>query len=1288
MQKIVKKISCMLFIIGMIVGLHIENVHADINNDYFYKGEYLDNTYIKKVKSNGEERWETAIFLRRSDGMFAYCLQPFIEFAQGKVMTAQDSDYELITNMTPDMWHRVVLLSYYGYGYGSHTDEKWYIITQMMIWKTVDPTSDFYYTDQLNGNRITRYTTEVSELEQLVTNHYMQPSFSGTSQTIAIGQSITLTDTNGVLSNYKVTSSPNVTTSIDGNQLQIIANQVGNVQLQLTKSDIKYPVPPIVYVDSESQNMFVVGSYDPISCDINLNIVGGKIQLTKVDSETNTTNAQGQATLVGAIYHVLNGKGEKVAELTIGNDKKAITEMLPYGTYTIKEVSSSTGYYIDNTVYSVTIDSTDTQNVTVKEQVIKGKIQVKKVDSETKQCKEQGQASLVGAKYGIYDWNDQLVDTLTIGNDCSATSKELVYGNYTVKEISPSTGYYKDVNVYSANVISKEIVTVTSKEDIIKGRIKVIKHDSETKQCKAEGQATLVGAKYGVYDWNNQLVDTLTIGDDCSATSKELVYGNYTVKEISPSTGYYKDTKVYKANIQNSNIISITSLEDVIKNDISILKQYDYVDGNSAILNAEPNVTFEIYDPNGVKFDEITTDKNGYASITLPYGVWRFHQVNTHTGFEKIYDFYVTVDRNSELEQYYNILNNKISAYLQVVKIDSETGHAIAIANTKFKIYNMDTKQYVSQYVGGKVYDTFQTDETGKFTTYLKLEAGHYKLVEISSPSGYLIDSHGMEFTIGDDTHYEYSTYGTFVTVYYENQPIKGQVEIYKKGESFVIEDASFDYVEVPLSEVIFHIYALEDIKTADLNYIYYHKDDLIEVLTTDQNGYAISKELPLGKYYIVEVQTNEDYILDSTPYHFTFTEEDNRTRIVYETYHKLNALKKGDLEFTKTDLSTSESIPNTWIEVYTENDVLIFSGRTDNNGQITIRDLKCGRYYILEREASEGYLLNTEKMYFEILENNQIVKATMTNEKMKSTIQIHKVDEKGQALSGVKIGIYQDNGTLLGEYITDKYGNIELELEYGKYYFQELETIEGYVLNTKKVDFSVTENGTIIEKSLVNEIIKSIIQIHKVDEKGQALSGVKIGIYQDNGTLLGEYITDKHGNIELELEYGKYYFKELETIEGYVLNLEKVDFSVTENGTIIEKSLVNEKIKGKLEFIKVDSVTKQALSNTWIEIYTENNEFIFLGKTDEKGQITIDHLEYGKYYIIEKKAPNGYILNTDRIYFEILEDGQIIKSSMMNQEIVEVPDTAIYQYNITTIISFVLVSFGIGCTHYAKKKS
>ena len=634
--------------------------------------------------------------------------------------------------------------------------------------------------------------------------------------------------------------------------------------------------------------------------------------------------------------------------------------------------------------------------------------------------------------------------------------------------------YYngKNQKMISAGFID----SIESKINIkmVGGKITINKLDKENKTTIPQGTATLNKAKYGVYNSNNELVDTIITGSN--NTTKDLPYGSYTIKELQASDGYLLDTTIYNATIDSLNTnVNIDVYEQVIKNHINILKQYKYVDGNTTFLNAESDIKFEIYKEDNTLFKTIVTDENGYASINLPYGTWKFHQANVKTGYQKIYDFYITVNNDTKKEQYYNILNNKLSAYLQLFKIDSETGKNIELANTTFKILNTDTNKYVEQYVAGKVYDTFKTDEEGKFVTYLKLETGNYKIIEINSPSGYLINSDGLEFNIGDETNYIYTDYGPFVNIYFENEPIKGQIKINKKGESTKLEKGTFKYEEIPLDDVTYNIYAKEDILSSDKKTKYYEKDELVDTIITDENGYAISKKLYLGNYYLVEVNTHEDYVLDTKKYDFTLSEIDDKTPIVYQSYYALNRLKKGTLEFTKIDFNNGAGIPNTKIRIYNiykDKKNFVFEGFTDINGKIIIKNLFVGKFAIVETDASTGYRLSDEIVYFEIKENGEIVKANMKNKKIKGTLEFTKKDfSTSEPLPNTKIEIYNDNGDLIYSGITDKDGKIIIdELEYGKYYIIEKEAPKGYKLSYDKMYFEIKNDGEVVKANMTNE--------------------------------------------------------------------------------------------------------------------------------------------------------------------------------------------------------------------------
>lgn len=686
----------------------------------------------------------------------------------------------------------------------------------------------------------------------------------------------------------------------------------------------------------------------------------------------------------------------------------------------------------------------------------------------------------IGSTLNLHDDNNVLSDysvnvtnaNYTInGNDLTITPTAPNVQVSLIKNLAYDSNY----KIFYGNGIQNLIVFGNTdpvysdiKVNAYYGSIEINKQDSQT--ITASGQATLKGAIYGIFKPDGTLVAEITTDENGYATSGEILeIGDYYLQEIIPSKGYKLDHSKYNFTINGKVPVNMVVNEDIIENDISILKQFGDVNGETTFLNAEADVVFEIYYPNGTKYKEITTDKNGHASTKLPYGTWRFHQVNSNSGFEKIHDFNIVVDETSEDIQNYNILNNSLSTYVKVVKIDAETKEVIALANTTFKIVNMDTNEVVTQYVGGKVYNEFSTDETGTFTTYLKIPSGNYKLIEIKAPNGYVINKDGLLFSIGENTELHYTNYGPVIELKYENKPIKGQIEIIKNGEKVILEKDSYTYDKDYLKNVTFKIYANEDIISSDGKTLYYKKGDLVDTIVTNENGYAISKKLPLGKYYVVETETSSDYVLDTTKHFVSLTEIDENVELVYKTLNITNKLKKSKFEFTKTDLISGDVIPNTKVDIYyvsDNEDKLIYSGVTDKDGRIIIEDLFVGKFYIVETEPNSGYKLNEEKVYFEIKNNGEIVKAYMTNKKITSILEITKIDlSSGEVLQNAKFQIFNENDELIFEGITDENGKIVIEnIEYGKYYIIESEAPEGYSINPERMYFEVKEDGEIIK--------------------------------------------------------------------------------------------------------------------------------------------------------------------------------------------------------------------------------
>ncbi len=1365
----IKILGIFLFLGILLTSTYMEKIHAQVYNDRFYNGDYIYGTYFKKWK-NGLGYYETARFLQRSDGQFAYCLQPFVSFVNGKLQTAYDSDYAAITHMTQEQWRRIELLSYYGYQYQNHTDSKWYVITQFMIWKTVDPTSDMYFTDSLDGNRIALYENEMTELEQLISAHTMLPKFQSANYTISLNETITLYDTNSVLSQFNIISDELVHANKNGNTLSITGKQLGETSISLTKSDTKYGRAPIVYVDSEGQDLLVVGSYAPIVHTISVNVVGGKIRIIKVDSETNSTTPLGQGTLIGAVYDVYNSNNTIVSSLTIGEDSTAITDFLPYGTYTIRERKASTGYLLDNTVYTVDVDSEETVEIIVKENSIKGKIKINKVDSETNMCKSQGNATLVGAKYGIYDWNNTLVDTVTIGNDCTATSKDLPYGNYQVREIQPSTGYLIDSKSYDVNIPSNTTIMVTSKENVVKGKIKINKVDSETNMCKSQGHATLVGAKYGIYNSKNELVETLTIGNDCSATSKNLPYGNYEVRELSASVGYQLDSNHYPVKIKNSQTVIITSKENVIKGKIKVMKvdsetntckaqgqasligakygiynsknelvetltigndctatsqflpygNYEvrelsastgyylnnqvylqavlenitysvivkepiiknefqfykfYGNVDTGIIHTEANAQFQILNHKKEVVTTIKTDENGHVTVKLPYGEYTVKQITGMDGYQWISPFTIQVKEQTKLVQNFYLKDGSIMARLKLLKIDSETKMPIPSSHITFRIKDKKTNTYVCQTTDDVICE-FKTNDEGILYTPLPLASGDYLIEEVIAPNGYLLATEPVEFSIKDSSKLiEDPIYGPVVELYFENQPVKGIVEIFKYGEQVVMQDNTYIYEQILLSDVKFGLYDVSG--------------NLIEEYVTDENGYLKIDNLSLGTYMLKELESTRNHLINDQEYSFTLEYKDPYTPVILKTFTFENVLPKGELHFTKVDAQTGERIPNTEIKIYTENDVCIYHGFTDKNGKIHLENLFTGKFYITEIKSVEGYQLKEDKLYFNVIENEQLIQIEMKNEKIKGDLEFMKVEKNtNKPLSDTTIEIYTENGNLVRSGVTDENGEIRFNgLEYGKYYIVEREAKEGYTIYEGRIDFEIKEENEVVKLIMEDNKVKGALEFLKVEEDtNKPLMGATVEIYTEDGKLVGSGTTDLEGKILFKgLEYGKYYIVEREAPVGYTNFEGKITFEIRENGGVVTVRMEDNKVKGALEFLKVEEGTNKPLMGATVEIYTEAGKLVGSGTTDLEGKILFEGLEYGKYYVIEKKAPDGYIKFEGKIDFEIKEDGETVTVLMESSEIIEVPNTATTHYNKSSYISILFLMLGFISLTYGK---
>lgn len=726
---------------------------------------------------------------------------------------------------------------------------------------------------------------------------------------------------------------------------------------------------------------------------------------------------------------------------------------------------------------------------------------------------------------------------------------DLVPGKYTVTEHTPTE--YAEQKSKTVNVESGKTATVSFSNVLKKWNLTVTKTDAETKS--AQGDATLTGAVYGIYN-NGKLVDKYTTDKNGGFTTSYYVCGdNWTLKEIEPSEGYLLDETEYhigaeakKYTLEN-NSISIGVTEDILKGKIAIIKHTD--DGSTKIETPEVGAEFQVYLKSSGNYakakeserDALTCDEYGFAETKeLPYGTYTVHQTKGWNGTEFISDFDVFVSENNKTYKY--LINNaSLESYVKIVKVDSETGKQIPYAGAGFQIFAPDRNKVTMKYTYPNFteIDTFYTNSDGYLITPETLPYGKgYSVVEVQAPYGYVLDSTPIYFDItAENTSEENGV--TIVKTEKKNTPQKGTITVEKTGEIFSnvtavgggYTDENGNDVALPtiyqpeysvssLSGAVFEIYADENITTPD-GTVRATKDELVATLKTNSKGTATSKQLYIGKYRVVETVAPYGTVINPEPHTVELTYSGQNEKVTNTSTSFTNDRQKVEIDLTKIleqdekfNIGNNDEILNISFGLYADEDLKASNGTVipkdglieiitcDEKGKAQFTtDIPIGSYYVKEISTDNHYILS-DKKYPVVFEYAGQDTATVhisvndgepiENEIIYGTIQGLKIDrETGENITGALFGLFsiteteftEETAILTSE--SNEEGIFTFEnVPYGEYIVSELKPAKGYLPNEENYQVTISNNEEIIEITVENDKIPELKTTATIDGK------------------------------------------------------------------------------------------------------------------------------------------------------------------------------------------------------------
>ena len=1291
----------------------------------------------------------TVRFLKtKTNEKICYCIQPGVGFNRTKYKAIQAKNDPFYLNLKADSQENAALAAMFGFPIktanqlGAPTDSDAYAATQALIWEYI--TGDSSYKNGIIGTPaetayrniladITAYKADKRYLGNSFKNNMIftfQTATSSTEQALMcyIGDTPKYALDQGSIEIYKkdefgaALSGAYFTAVNTADPSGVFAigptDDKGYAKTQNIPHGtylIKETVFPSGYRSSGATEWTVTLNKDTPNGIVTVNAVNEQIpggcRIVKTSEDGN----------VADITFTLAGNGVNKTVRTNSSGEIQIDGLRP-GKYTITEQAYDK--YEPQESRNVTVVSGQTATVTFNNTLRRGNLKVIKTSEDS---------FVEGIKFHLYgtSLSGLTVDEYAVTDESGTAefNNVLISGDepYTLEEYGTDKKYVIP-DTQSVIIEWNKTINRNFRNVLKKWCAEACKVDRSVKKTgAAQGNATLEGAVYGLYKDGILIEKYTTDKNGCFTTEYYPCGDDWTIREITPSTGYLLDPTFYRIDTSAElysvelNTVYPDVFEEIIKGNIAIIKHTD--DGATKIETPEAGAEFEIYLKSAGSYEKaklterdiLVCDKDGFAKSTdLPYGIYTVHQTKGLSGTKMMPDFEVTISENGKCYKY--LINNaSFEAYLKIVKADSETGKTIPYAGATFEIYDPDGKlvEMTATYPSVERHTQFKTNKDGYLITPEVLKYGlQYSIVEVAAPYGYVLDKTPVYFDVTADNS-EISDGITIIITEKKNTPQKGIINIYKSGETFSTVTCKNNkyipiYLETGLDGAEFDIIADEDIITPDGTLRYCKNEIAAHIVTTD--GYASSKALYLGKYRIEETKAGYGMVLNRNVFYAELAYAGQEIKLTSTSVSVQNERQKAVISLSKVmehniifGIGNSGEVKSVSFGLYAAEkltaadgsfiptDGLLETAYCDENGKLTFNcDIPIGaKLYVREMTTDNHYIVSSQKFSIEFNYADQTVSTVeikvdngteIKNKLIYGSLKGLKVDENGKPISGAVFGLFAKNETEFSEKnalmtaISGESGVFVFEkIPFGSWLICEIKTAsEKYVLNKTVYPVEISEDGKVIEYEVENRFVCGSVQVTKTDADypEKQLTGAVFEVYIDsNGNksfdvgidkLVGELNETELGVYRMdELKYGGYFLYEKTPPDNYIKTDGYFYFEIKNDGETvnIENSegmgFANKPVVGSLKMVKNSDDGK--VKDFSFRVIGENGyDKVF--KTDANGEIVIDGLRLGKYIVSEiaDEVSEGYILAED-VTVTIEADKEIIVE--MHNKKVPIPE-------------------------------